>query len=335
VMRAANSDDLSALFRMAEGTGSGFTNLPADRATLEAKLERSAMAFAREEDTPADDLFVFVLEDTASGTVQGTCQIFARIGSTWPFYSYRIETFSQRSKELERTIRAETLVLSTDLDGYSEVGGLFIDPQQRSAGSGSLLARSRYLFIRAHRPRFASGTLAELRGVQDDAGNSPFWDALAGRFFDMSFHEADEFNSIHGNQFIADVMPRHPIYTKLLAETARAVMGVPHRSGLAALRMLENEGFHHDRYIDIFDGGPTMIAATDSIATIREAKEDTVVAIDPLASEADGLVAHGRLGAFRACHGRVACVEGGLALDPQTAEALHVTIGDTVAYVPR
>jgi arginine N-succinyltransferase len=49
------------------------------------------------------------------------------------------------------------------------------------------LARSRYLFIKQHRPRFGGRVLAELRGVMDQAGNSPFWDALAGRFFGMSF----------------------------------------------------------------------------------------------------------------------------------------------------
>ena len=32
----------------------------------------------------------------------------------------------------------------------------------------------------------------------DEAGNSPFWDGLAGRFFGMTFPEADEFNAVHG-----------------------------------------------------------------------------------------------------------------------------------------
>ena len=94
----------------------------------------------------------------------------------------------------------------------------------------------------------------------DEAGNAPFWDALAGRFFGMTFPEADEFNAVHGTQFIADLMPKTPIYVALLAESARAVMGQPHPTGRAALRMLEQEGFVFDRYIDIFDGGPTVTA---------------------------------------------------------------------------
>ena len=84
-----------------------------------------------------------------------------------------------------------------------------------------LLARSRYLFIKQHRARFGDRMLAELRGVMDEAGNSPFWDALAGRFFGMSFPEADEFNAVHGTQFIADLMPKTPIYVAMLPDDAR------------------------------------------------------------------------------------------------------------------
>ncbi len=333
VLRAARPSDLPSLYRMAKSTGGGFTNLPPDRPTLKAKLERTEVSFARAEDVLADDLFLFVLEDAASGQVRGTCQIFSRIGSTWPFYSYRITGFTQYSKELDRTIRAEMLVLSTDLDGASEVGGLFLHPGDRSAGAGALLARSRYLFMKMHRARFAERTIAELRGAHDETGGSPFWDAIAGRFFGMGFREADEFNATRGNQFIADLMPKHPIYTALLPESALAVIGAPHSSGRAAQRMLEREGFAYDCYVDIFDGGPTMTAPTDRIATIEAAREDVVVAI---ADEGeDSLVAHGRLGGFRACCGRIAAVEGGVSIDPGAAAALGLSIGNIVTYVPR
>jgi arginine N-succinyltransferase len=335
VLRAARPDDLAALYQMAKSTGGGFTNLPPDRPTLRAKLARAAAAFARTEDVPADDLFLFVLEDIASGRVRGTCQVFARIGSTWPFYSYRIDSFAQYSKELGRTIRAEMLTLSTDLGGASEVGGLFLQSHERAAGAGALLARSRYLFIREHRPRFADRTLAELRGAHDENGGSPFWDGLAGRFFGMSFREADEFNAVHGNQFIADLMPKHPVYTALLPDSALAVIGTPHQSGRAAQRMLQNEGFAWNNYIDIFDGGPTMTVATDAIATIRNAIGDTVAAIGTGDTAEECIVAHGRLAAFRACFGQVTATAGGVMLDPAAAAALGVGVGDRITHVPR
>lgn len=335
VVRAARPQDLDAIYRMAKSTGGGFTNLPPDRKTLRGKLDRAAECFARAGDALDDDLFVFVLEDLATGKVIGTCQVFSKIGAKLPFYSYRLGAMTQHSAELGRTFRAEMLSLCTDLDGSSEVGGLFLLPGERSAGVGKLLARSRYLFIRRHRARFAERTLAELRGAHDDVGSSPFWEGVAGRFFGMSFREADEFNATHGNQFIADLMPKHPIYTAMIAESALAVMGMPHTSGRAAMRMLEDEGFVHDNYIDIFDGGPTMIAPTDRIATIRDAREATVTAIG-LADDGDAaLVAAGRLAGYRATFGTVSGSGDEVMIDAGAAEVLGVGVGDQVTVVGR
>ena len=205
----------------------------------------------------------------------------------------------------------------------------------RAGGWGSLLARSRYLFMKQHRGRFGDRTLAELRGVMDEAGNAPFWDALAGRFFGISFPEADEFNAVHGTKFIADLMPRTPIYVSLLAEGGRAVMGQPHPTGRAALRMLEHEGFVFDRYIDIFDGGPTVTARTDDIHTIRDARAEEVVAIED-GGPAKMLVSAGRLSRFRACCASVKKLpKKGVTIDPEAAELLEIGVGDTVLMVNR
>ena len=224
-IRPATGEDFQAIYQMAKLTGGGFTNLPPDRATLVAKLDKSEKSFAREEDGQSGDLYMFVLEDPKAGNIRGTCQVFGQVGVAQPFYSYHLSTLTQSSPELGQTFRNQLLTLTTDLEGSSEVGGLFLHPELRAGGWGSLLARGRYLFIKLHRARFGERTLAELRGVMDEAGNAPFWDALAGKFFNMSFPEADEFNAVHGTKFIADLMPRTPIYVALLADAARAVMG--------------------------------------------------------------------------------------------------------------
>ncbi|WP_448664441.1 arginine N-succinyltransferase [Sphingomonas sp. CJ20] len=335
VIRAARDEDLQHLYEMAKLTGGGFTNLPPERDALRAKLARSHAAFERPDDGGEhDDLFVMILENTRTGDVRGTSQIFTRVGQTWPFYSYRMGTVTKHSRELNRTFRAEILSLVNDLEGCSEVGGLFLHPSERAGGLGMLLARSRYLFIARHRSRFADRVLAELRGVIDEAGGSPFWDGVAGRFFGMNFQQADEFNATHGNQFIADLMPKHPIYTAMLQESARCVIGLPHPSGRAAMRMLENEGFAFENYIDIFDGGPTMTARTDQVRTIRDARTATVEAIAPGGTPA--LVATGLLAAFRATHGTLTETgEGLVTIDADAAAALGIGPGDEIAYVVR
>ncbi|MEO6040384.1 MAG: arginine N-succinyltransferase [Croceibacterium sp.] len=321
VVRAATARDLPALYEMAKLTGGGFTNLPADRGALAAKLERSAAAFSRSEMTLTDELFVLVLENTVTGEVRGTAQIYTQVGQRSPFYSYKITALSQHSPELSRTVTADILELVTDLGGASEVGGLFLHPSERAGGLGLLLARSRYLFIAMHRARFADRILAELRGIIDERGAAPFWDAIGRHFFGMGFQEADYFNAIHGTQFIADLMPRHPVYVAMLPASARAVIGLPHPSGRAAMRMLEDEGFAHRGFIDIFDGGPAMTARTDEVASIRGAvRSDSVRA--GLAEGEAALLSAGQLGDFRCCYGRRELAGGDLAIDDDAAALL-------------
>ena len=334
-LRAATAADLEPLYQMAKLTGGGFTDLPPDRKALAAKLERAQTAFSRPDGEMADEVFVLVLENVETREVRGTCQLFTQVGQLWPFYSYRLTTLTQHSQELDRTVRAELLSLVTDLEGSSEVGGLFLHPNERAGGLGMLLARSRYLFIAMHRKRFADRILAELRGIIDERGGSPFWDGVAGRFFGMSFQEADYFNAINGNQFIADLMPKHPVYIAMLSEDARNAIGVPHPTGRAAMRMLEAEGFNFEGYVDIFDGGPTMTARTDKVESVRNSTCRKVVATEVEKGE-QALIATGHLSNFRCCYGaRSVDEDGNVSIDSRAADILDVKPGDEVWSVAR
>jgi arginine N-succinyltransferase len=151
----------------------------------------------------------------------------------------------------------------------------------------------------------------------------------------MTFPEADEFNAIHGTRFIADLMPRSPIYVALLTDAARAVIGQPHPTGRAALRMLEEEGFTYDRYLDIFDGGPTVTALTDRIRTVRESVAETVCEIGE-GGRTKTILATGRLKDFRACSAAVKRLpKKGICIDAEAAELLEVKVGDEVLAVAR
>jgi arginine N-succinyltransferase len=333
-IRAARIGDLRSFYNLAKLTGGGFTNLPAEKATLEAKLARSAEGFAREGETPGDDLYVFMLEQADSRQIRGTCQVFGAVGTDRPFYSYLISTLTQKSAELGKTFRNQLLNFTTDLEGSSEVGGLFLHPQERAGGLGMLLARSRYLFIKGHRARFGDTVLAELRGVMDEGGHSPFWDAIGGRFFGMTFPEADEFNAIHGTQFIADLFPKSAIYMSMLPDSARAVIGQPHPTGRAALKMLENEGFVWDSYVDIFDGGPTVTARTDSVRSIRETASFGVIDREPQGGKTM-LVAHGQLAEFVAGYATVELGDDGVAIDSTGRKLLGIDSGEQVLVAGR
>lgn len=335
-IRPARGADVDALLELAELTGGGFTNLPADRNSLAARLARSDASYARPDAPPDDELYILLLEQASTGKIGGCGMIFSRIGAQWPFYSYKLATLSQTSKELGRSFKLPFLSLVSDHDGASEVGGLFLHPDLRTGGLGRLLARSRYLFIAQHRARFGDKMLAELRGVLDDDGNSPFWDALGRKFFGMTFPEADTLNAVKGNQFIADLMPKHPIYTAMLPQSAQEVIGQPHAKGRAALAMLETEGFRFDNYVDIFDGGPTVTARTDDLRTIRESRAASIERLCPTGHGLErALLAAGRLTDFRAWIGHVGPGTGpGKCVVPAgEAEAMQLQPGDEVRHV--
>lgn len=330
LVRIATIDDIDALLALARKGGAGLTNLPPDRNALAARLRASAMAVA-DPGAPGPIILVLALEER----LIGCGMVFPRIGVEWPFYSYRISRTNQRSAVTGKRVSFRMLTLTNDLDGFSEVGGLLVDPAFQGRAAGALMSRSRYLFIACHRERFGRQVIADLRGVHVD-GRSPFWDAVGRRFYDMPFEEADQLNALTGNQMIADLGPRHPIHVNLLSDEAQAAIGQPHADGRRARDLLLAEGFREDGYVDIFDAGPTLIAEIDSLASIRSSRIDRLDGVAPPgggADTVDSLIA-AHVGAdFRVVRAPVRRAAAGIAIAPETAAALKLGMGDAARHV--
>jgi arginine N-succinyltransferase len=210
---------------------------------------------------------------------------------------------------------------------------LFVAPDARGGGWGKLLARARYLFIAQKPEIIADHICAELRGWRGPNGEQPFWESVGRHFFEMDFVDADLHNAMCGNQFIQDLMPRHPVYTVFLSEAARACIGRPHDSARPALDMLFAEGFEWDQYIDIFDGGPLVDAKTRQIRTITQSREKRVFALGDVDEGPRYLMAAGAVATFR-CVAERAQIDGdSLIIARETADALNVRVGDTVRCV--
>ena len=326
-VRTARIDDLDALFDLAVSGGNGLTNLPPDRDALAAKLSASVDAVASAAAREAGAAVMLIVE--ARGRVVGTSCVFARVGATWPFYSYRLTRQANRSLAVARLQAQILLNLANDFDGEAEVGGLFIAPDARGAALGALAARARYLFIATHRDWFGRRVIAELRGWQDSDGRSPVWEGIGRHFYAMDFDEADRTGALGGNQFIADLGPRYPLYVSLLPPAARAALGRPHDDGRAAYDMLVAEGFAAGDYVDIFDGGPTVVADIDNVRTIRLSRGVAVTGV--AAGGACMLAATGHGAGFRVARGHVT-PDG--AVDAGLAAALGIVPGDAITVVP-
>ncbi|MCS5807580.1 arginine N-succinyltransferase [Klebsiella pneumoniae subsp. pneumoniae] len=122
----------------------------------------------------------------------------------------------------------------------------------------------------AFRERFNEKVVAEMRGVIDEQGYSPFWESLGKRFFAMEFSRADYLCGTGQKAFIAALMPKHPLYIDFLSPEAQAVIGKVHPQTAPARTVLEKEGFRYLNYIDIFDGGPTLECDIDRVRAIRK-----------------------------------------------------------------
>ncbi len=175
------------------------------------------------------------------------------------------------SKELNVYNALPTLFLSNDHTGSSELCTLFLDPDWRKEGNGYLLSKSRFMFMAAFRDKFNDKVVAEMRGVIDEHGYSPFWQSLGKRFFSMDFSRADFLCGTGQKAFIAELMPKHPsIPTFYPGSPGR------HRSGTSANRACPRgageEGFRYRNYIDIFDGGPTLECDIDRVRAIRKSR---------------------------------------------------------------
>ena len=326
-IRPAQADDTDALLALAAAAGTGFTNLPPERAILADRIARSDALLAG---AKLGGAIILCLE--IDGAVRGCGMVFPRVGVEWPFYSYRIGYNTQRSSIDGRMTRFMVLTLTNDLEDCAEVGGLMVDPALRGGGYGRMMARSRYLFIALHRSMFGARVIADLRGWLD-AGSSPFWDAVGGRFYKMSFAEADLINATTGNQFIADLGPRAPIYVNMLSEDAQRVIGNVHDDGRAAQSLLVEEGFREEGYVDIFDAGPTMVADIDGLKAVRGLRNATFASSDTADPLRDHLIACGRGVDFCCTVGAIEAAGGQAVMDADSAALLRLSEGQAIGYL--
>jgi len=336
-LRPATQHDHQAVLTLAQKAGFGMTSLPPDSGVLRDKIAASESSFAGQYPKKGQESFFFVLEDSeGGGHIAGTCGIKARIGLSQPFYSYKLTTITQVSTPLDIFSKQVLLQVTNDLTGSTEVGALFLEPSYRRDRMGKMMSLARFLFIAIHPQFFADQIIAEMRGVHDAEGNAPFYNALPKKFFEMPFAKADYINATHGNQFINDLMPKYPIYLSLLPKSAQAVVGQVNQASEPAKVMLERQGFRYTGYVDIFDGGPTLVAEKAQIHVVSHHRRDKIVAISELPEECTKyMVSNGNFAEFRCTVGRAQASDaGGVVITPRLARRINVAIGDEIFYYP-
>lgn len=327
-VRPAVDDDLDPLYALILRSDDGLTSLKITREQLHDRLENSTFAFRRQSQKMTGLPYVFVMEDLQTGAVVGTSSIYSKVGGYEPFYAYQIEKSVHESKELGVHREMDVLHLHKVHDGPTEIGSLFLLPEYWGKGNGKLLSLSRFLYMAEFPDRFDAITIAEMRGVIDRQGRSPFWDALGSHFFQIEFPRAVMLLTVSKN-FVADLMPTHPIYLPLLPQEARDVVGQVHQDTRPALAMLQKQGFSYQGFVDIFDGGPVMHAKTAQIATIANSRRHTLSSLTTVRSIVPHVVSR-TSSPFMAVIGPVDVEGANVGMSPEMADALNLRIGDQV-----
>lgn len=334
IVRPIQHRDYDALYRIAEESGHGFTSLPVNEALLKQRIESAEKSFKKDVSKPGTEGYLFVMEDTETGEVVGTSGIEAAVGLEDTFYHYHLGKVVHSSRELNIYNTVETLTLCNDYTGASEICTLFLSESHRKNKNGRFLSRMRFLFMAEHKQRFAETVIAEMRGVSDETGRSPFWDWLEAHFFSMDFPTVDYLTGIGKKSFIAELMPKYPIYVYLLSKSAQEVINQVHEKTVPALKLLEAEGFCRRGYVDIFDAGPTVECQLQNIKTINDSRRHQVI-IGDVDSENNYIICNTKIESFVAVQAAITFQENtdNVIISASTAQALQVTEGDWVRLV--
>ncbi|MCK8133474.1 arginine N-succinyltransferase [Pseudoalteromonas sp. 2CM28B] len=339
VLRPITTEDFAALKQIAIESGHGFTSLPVDDQQLKDKIDRAEKSFAKNINQPLDESYLFVLEDSETSEVIGTTAIEAAVGLSVPLYHYHLGKTVHHSPTLNVYNTVDILSMCNDYTGCSEICTLFLRENSRKGLTGRFLSRSRFLFMAQHSERFADTVIAEMRGVSDEDGHSPFWQWLQEHFFSIEFPKADHLVGLGDKVFISELMPKYPIYVNLLSKKAQAVIGNVHEKTKPALKLLEKEGFEHRGYVDLFDAGPTVEAKLGNIRSIRESQvcPITIGELEHISQHSSDTLAVCNQGVsgFRATftqHAHYNHAKHTLVISQEVADALNLSQGDAARF---
>lgn len=330
VVRPVTSADIPALQALTE-TAPGVHTLPRTLRSLGLAVERSLASFAAQPDAPADESYFFVLE-SPEGAPAGTAVMAATAGASGAFFAFRRDVLNQVSRDLGISHDVHMLTMCSDLTGHSQLSGFHLLERLHAGPEAALLSRARLLFAASAPQRFREKFFVSMPGIVDDAGRSPFWEALGRKFFQLDLLEAERMiEGARNRTLIVELMPHYPVYVPLLPADAQAAMGKVHADGELAFRILSEEGFEADGYIDIFDGGPILRARRHALRTFSQAMSCRVAAGHQPGAGLH-LVATARPEDFRAVLVECVLPEGfGNLLVPEDAmRALRVGSGDEV-----
>jgi arginine N-succinyltransferase len=333
-VRPARHSDLEALVGLAAQASAPDLTLPADAGMIERLIVHSEEALEAEIEFPGEERYLLVATDNVDAPI-GALLLVAAAGYPGADYSYRNDTIVHAAPELGVNHRLYVLALSHDLSGLTRLTPPLVVREALRTPVGALLLKAALCFVAEHPQRFADELIAPLPGLIGDDGQSPFWQAVGSKFFGIPIAEAERRALGKDRSFMAELMPHHPLYVPLLPEAAQSALGQTRPAFMPTYGQLIEEGFEAERYVDVFDGGPTFYARREVVTTIR-ASLVLPLAVDPQVGrgEPECLLCNREAARFRAVLGPAARrTDGAVATTAAVAARLELIDHDEVRCV--
>jgi arginine N-succinyltransferase len=288
---------------------------------LKDYIKSSEKSFSQKHNSDQPCKYLLGMYEGVGGKLIGCAAVKTKTGINTPFINFDIlgEGDDQHLKASSRFM------------GSTEVGSLYLDPDYRSLGLGSYLARVRYLLMATEPWRFDDCVIAELRGICGIDG-SPLYDHIFKDKLEKNFMEADTEYFDRNPKSLGDIVPIGKLNTCDMPINVRASLGQPNASGQAAMRLLQSEGFIFTGTVDLFDGGPIMSVHRDTIRTIMNSKVLKAKRQEKIKGGVYSIVTSGDFNNFRAVITKTKLNDDIVNISFEAFDSLNLQKNNTVRY---
>jgi arginine N-succinyltransferase len=185
-----------------------------------------------------------------------------RIGLRLPRFWYHVGQVVHAARELQLFRAQRTLLLGNDLTGQAELGDFVAadaEPERLQA-AWIVLASDALQRVASEPGHWGPGLIAELPGLRDAQGQSPFWEGLTRHFYRGDAAEAAARLGPEWRTHLAALLPRQMVYASFLPDAAQQAVGGHEASVAPLVAALLATGMRWQGHVRIDDAGVVLEA---------------------------------------------------------------------------
>lgn len=216
---------------------------------------------------PPDEATPLVI--SSGGGIVAVATFTPAFGTRKAYPVWRLGRTVHSSEDLGILHAVETLQLSHDLHGMSEIAVLAALPDLAAGAAPAMLLESVLRHLRAEvRPEASAQVFVRLRGVHGIDGSSAFWQTLGRPFCPSTLSRVDVsgLNQPHWKAGVAELLPRLPVYAAFLPAEAQREIGHADEALAGFQQGLVQLGLRASGLVDLIDAGPVHIARWQELA---------------------------------------------------------------------